>query len=322
MRVWLRRWTATLGMVVCGTMVGVAEAQPPGGHRGWRNEPVVATENLDVGGAKIQVEFAAGETDLTRDVILARVKRAAQAVSVYYGRFPVKTAGVLIDPQPGDDLHGTTWGGVRGVQGFTRIRFGEHTTEKELASDWVITHELVHTAFPDQDDDQNWIEEGLATYVEPLARVQAGQIPAEKFWATLLHEMENGEPESGDRGLDHTHTWGRTYWGGAMFCLFADVEIRKETKDQKGLQDALRGIVDAGGTIDTDWSLSRAFDVGDKATGTKVLSQMYSRWGGTPVTTDLDALWKELGVKEGAHGVEFDAKAPLAGVREAITRAR
>jgi hypothetical protein len=107
-----------------------------------------------------------------------------------------------------------------------------------------------------------------------------------------------------------------------MFCLFADVEIRKETKDQKGLQDALRGIVDAGGTIDTDWSLSRAFDVGDKATGTKVLSEMYARWGSTPVHVDLDALWKELGVKEGARGIEFDAKAPLAGVREAITRAR
>jgi len=28
-----------------------------------------------------------------------------------------------------------------------------------------------------------------------------------------------------DRGLDHTHTWGRTYWGGALFCLPRRVEI-------------------------------------------------------------------------------------------------
>src|SRR5277367_2600343 len=138
MRVGLRRWTAAFAVLVCWmmvVMVGEAGAQTPGGHGGWRHEPVVATENLEVGGADIRVEFAAGETDLTREVILARVKQAAQAVSVYYGRFPVATAGVLIDPQPGEDLHGTTWGGVRGVQGFSRIRFGEHTTEKELASD-------------------------------------------------------------------------------------------------------------------------------------------------------------------------------------------
>lgn len=249
-------------------------------RRGLPRVTVVSTESLEAGGAKIQVEFAEGETDLKKKEILPWVERAAHAVSVYYGRFPVRRAAVLIEPVWGGNVHGTTWGGVRGVQGFTRIRFGKHTTEKELASDWVMTHELVHTAFPDQDDDQHWIEEGLATYVEPLARVQAGQIPAEKFWASMMHEMENGEPEIGDKGLDHTHTWGRTYWGGAMFCLFADVEIRKETKNQKGLQDALRAIVDAGGTIDTDWSLTRTFDVGDRATGTKVLTGMYERWGG------------------------------------------
>ena len=37
-----------------------------------------------------------------------------------------------------------------------------------------------------------------------------------------------------------------------------------------------------------------------------------------PVMVDLPKLWSELGVKAGGDGVEFDAKAPLAKIREAI----
>ena len=42
--------------------------------------------------------------------------------------------------------------------------------------------------------------------------------------------MPKGLPQAGDQGLDNTGTWGREYWGGAMFCLLADIEIRKATK--------------------------------------------------------------------------------------------
>jgi len=34
---------------------------------------------------------------------------------------------------------------------------------------------------------------------------------------------------------------GPHYWGGALFCLQADLEVRKRTGNAKGLQDALRG---------------------------------------------------------------------------------
>lgn len=55
-----------------------------------------------------------------------------------------------------------------------------------------------------------------------------------------------GRPEAGDRGLDRTPTWGRTYWGGAFFCFVADVQIREATHGAKSLDDALRAIVAAG----------------------------------------------------------------------------
>jgi len=129
-------------------------------------------------------------------------------------------------------------------------------------------------------------------------------------------------PQSGDQGLDHTHTWGRTYWGGALFCLLADVEIRRQTQNEKGLQDALRGILNAGGDMREDWELEKALDVGDHATGTDVLRKLYERMRNSPTETDLAALWKQLGIREENETVQFQDDAPLAAIRRSITAAR
>jgi hypothetical protein len=136
----------------------------------------------------------------------------------------------------------------------------------------------------------------------------------------MMAGMAHGEPEPGDLGLDRTHTWGRTYWGGALFCLVADAEIRKRTGNKRGLQDALRGIVHAGGTIDKDWPIERVLRTGDKATGTTVLEDLYAVWGKAPVKVDLASLWAQLGVRVAGGDVTFDDNAPLAAVRIAITK--
>jgi hypothetical protein len=174
-------------------------------------------------------------------------------------------------------------------------------------------------AFPGLPDDQHWMEEGLSTYIEPIARVQAGELPAAQVWNDMIEGMPKGEPSSGDQGMDRTHTWGRTYWGGALFCLVADVNIRKQTQNRKGLRDALRAIVAAGGTIDHDWPLMQALEVGDKATRTTVLVDLYKQWSQNPMPVDLPKLWSELGVSAGKAGAEFNASAPLAQIRERIT---
>ena len=133
--------------------------------------------------------------------------------------------------------------------------------------------------------------------------------------------MKKGLPEQGDRGLDGTPTWGRTYWGGAMFCLLADIEIRKQTGNKAGLQQALRGIVEAGGNMEQVWPIERILSVGDKATGTNVLADLYAKMGDEPYAPDLEALWRDLGVSVGEGRVTFDDTAPLAPIRRAITAA-
>jgi hypothetical protein len=137
----------------------------------------------------------------------------------------------------------------------------------------------------------------------------------------MMAGMVHGEPQAGDIGLDRTHTWGRTYWGGALFCLIADVEIRKQTGNKRGLQDALRGIAHAGGTIDKDWPTERILRIGDQATGTTVLQDLYRKWSAAPVEVDLISLWSQLGISSTDGNVIFIDDAPLAAVRKAITTA-
>ena len=243
-------------------------------------------------------------------------------MATYYGQFPVPRERILVVFAEGRRGvgGGTTWGGVDGFPAFTRIHVGRDSSQQDLNDDWMMTHEMVHTAFPSQADEHHWIEEGLAVYVEPIARVQAGFLRTEKIWSDMVRDMPKGNPQASDGGLDQTHTWGRTYWGGAQFCLLADVTIRKETKNRKGLQDALRGIVNANGTIDNEWPLTKALSIGDDATGTHVLVDLYNQMRDTPKPVDLNRLWKELGVEAVADGGPFDDAAPFAAIRQAITR--
>ena len=135
----------------------------------------------------------------------------------------------------------------------------------------------------------------------------------------MLRDMHQGLPQAGDRGLDDTPTWGRTYWGGALFCLLADVEMRERSGNGKGLQHALRAIM-AQGNMEADSELPPLLAIGDRAVGAPVLQELYAQMKGAPYAVDLPALWKKLGVQVAAEGVQFDDQAPLAAARRALTQ--
>ena len=268
------------------------------------------------GGAEIEVSFESDHFDLPRTALLGWVSQAARAVSAYYGRYPVPHARVRIHAGNGRGIsHGVSYGDDGA---WCRITVGSPTTAADLDQDWMLTHEMVHFAFPSVARRHHWIEEGSATYVEPIARVHIGNLTAAQVWGDMLRDMHQGLPQEDDRGLDNTHTWGRTYWGGALFCLLADIGIRKNTANAKGLEHALRAINRAGGTIEVDWPLERALEIGDQATGGKTLTELYRKMSAQPVMVDLPDLWKQLGVSRQDGKTVFDDRAPLASVRQAI----
>jgi hypothetical protein len=285
---------------------------------------LAAAENefqLQIGGGTIDVHIEPGKLALSDSQLKDWVTWAAKSVVTYYGRYPVKHVSIDLVPVEGRGIRGGhTFGTDDG--GRIQIHVGGDATMDDLNQDWMMTHEMVHLTFPSVPEDHHWIEEGIATYVEPIARMRAGYLTKEEVWGDMVRDMPQGLPQAGDEGLDRTHTWGRTYWGGAMFCLLADVEIHKRTHNQKGLDDALRGIMNAGGNISHDWELDRALKHGDEATGVPVLQELYAKMKDTPVNVDLDAMWQSLGVARKDGSTTFTDDAPLSSVRESISRGK
>ena len=273
---------------------------------------------LSIGGGTINVAFAPGRVTLAKPKIFDWIRHAATAVLTYYGHFPVASVRILIVPVDGGGVQGGTTWGYDGAA--IRMLVGSECDVDDLARDWMMTHEMVHTALPSMAPRHNWLSEGLAVYVEPVARVQAGFLTPHSIWADMVRDMPKGLPRVGDEGLDNTPTWGRTYWGGALFCLLCDLDIRRATKSKLGLQDAMRGVQTAGGSHEVDWPIRRILATADKAVGLTVMSDLYERMRAHPVSVDLPALWKSLGIEVSDVGLTFRDDAPLAAERIAITR--
>ena len=279
-------------------------------------------------GCRLDIETAAdggvaverGESCERRSEIESWIRTAARAVTAYYGRFPAHHLQLGLRWRAGGGIGpGTT----RAENGTVRIdiALGRTTAPRELEEDWVLTHEMVHMALPDLPDAHHWLEEGIATYVEPVARARAGLVSPGVVFGEWVREMPKGVPEKGDRGLDHTPTWGRTYWGGALFCLLADVAIRGASGNRFGLEHALRAIHEKEGGLESRAEIEPLLATGDRAVGGTVLVDLYARFGSGPEKPDLRGLWRRLGLAQGEGGVPVDDEAPLAAVRRAIVAA-
>ena len=296
-----RTWLATV--VACvATPSGAADAPD--------EQPVL--ETLAVPGGSIELQFTPDFNAAQRALARAWVQRSADVVARYFGRFPVPEVELL--------LQGGEGAGVRSGVSFgepsllIRVRLGRDTTAEQYRADWVLVHEMVHLALPRVPRAQHWVHEGAATYVEAVARTRAGLLEPAAVWQSWVRRMPIGQPRDGDQGLDHTPTWARTYWGGAMFFLQGDVRLRQRGTPARGLQHALQGVLAAGGDYRVVWDAQRVLAAADAALGQTTLSEMYARMKDQPAPADLAALWRELGV----DGATMRDSAPLAAVRRAI----
>jgi len=298
---------ASLMLALLEPRAGVAQSAPP------------ARQEISVGSAKLSLlmppdQFAAPA------LLTQWVERSAHIVANYFGQFPVGAVRIVVIPVEGGRVAGgTTFGQPAAV---IRVRVGKSVDAAALRDDWVLVHEMTHLALPDIGDDHAWLAEGLAVYIEGVARVQSGNRTLEDVFSEEERSMPRGMPAAGDAGLDHDHSWGRTYWGGAMFCLLADVGIRQRTHNRFGLQDAMRAVLRGSGGLTTQWDINKVFAIADAAVGVPVMSELYEQVKDKPFAPDLPALWRSLGVENDGGTVRISDQAPLAAIRKAIFTSR
>jgi len=265
---------------------------------------------------RVDVTVVGSTLPLADQVLLGWLQRARTTVDTFYQAPLISRLRVLFAPQPGNETDGFT---VAEGDATVLIRVGKSLTQQRLDDDWVVLHELLHVGSPSLASEHAWLLEGIATYMEPLLRLREGRLTRERFWLELMRDLPQGLPQPGDRGLDRTPTWARTYWGGALFCFLADLQIRSQTKNQRSFDDVLRAVHRAGGHVDNNsWTMERVIKVGNAATNTQVLGQLYGEMAATAATFDLESWWRDLGVRAIKDRVTFDESARLAAVRRAL----
>ncbi|HEY4341336.1 MAG TPA: amino acid permease [Steroidobacteraceae bacterium] len=295
----------TAAVFLCGVSTQAAHAQAPPAER---HDITIENSKLAL---LIPPQLSQSATLLTR-----WTQRSATIVAHYFGRFPVPEARIAVIAVNGSRVAGGTTFGTPAP--LIRVRVGSEVDDAALLNDWVLVHEMTHLALPDVGEEHAWLSEGLAVYIEGVARVQAGNRSIEDVFTEEMHSMPRGMPGTRDAGLDHDQSWGRTYWGGAMFCLMADVAIHQRTGNRHGLQDAMRAVLSASGGLISDWDINKVFATADAAVGVPVLSELYAQMKDKPVAPDLVALWHSLGVDADGNSVRLNDTAPLASIRRAI----
>jgi len=269
---------------------------------------------LAVGDSTIDVAVLPGRRRVNDAEVESFVQAHTGAVADFYGQFPVAHALVVLVPSRRGG-----YGRANGSGGASVLYLLDRRDDYAgVMGDWVLVHELLHFACPLLAREHHWFEEGLSTYFEPIVRHGEGWQTGEQVWAEFHGKMSNGLPRDGDLGLDRTRTWGRTYWGGALFCMLADVEIRKRTNNAKSLRDAMRAVVEEGGSILLPATMRETLETGDRAIGVPVLVPLWEAMRHDPHPVDLDQLWTELGIERVDGGLRFDDAAELAWLREAI----
>jgi hypothetical protein len=274
---------------------------------------------LDAPGSTLRMALLDGPLGLGTERVARWIETAFGAVTAFYAQPPDSEVLVVIAPIPKE--RGVKFGRLlpESAPGIVML-VGEKTSERDLADDWMLTHELFHIGTPSYGAKSGWFDEGLATYYEPLIRARAGLYSEKRVWEEFASEMPRGLGALTKVGLSNGETRDELYWGGGLFCLLADVEARRRTAGKRGLEDGLRAVLRAGGNSSVVWSLEETFEAMDQGIGVPVLGELAKRHMAHGAPVDFPRLLAELGVVVGKRGVSLDEKAPLSAVRRAVLR--
>lgn len=278
-----------------------------------------AHERIAIDGGRAQIDLVGPTSglDLPFSALVEWTRSRTEAVSTFFHGLPVPRALVVVVPAPG--RRGVRFGNLlpESAPGIALL-VGQHATSSDLAADWILVHELLHLGVPSFHQEGKWFDEGIATYFEPIVRARAGLLDEPGVWRELSAGMADGIRALTVDGLENTDDTG-TYWGGALFCLLADVELRGRSNGRLGLEDGLRKLRAAGAHTSVVWPLQRALRTADAAFDAPVLSRLADHYA-RPAALDLDALFKKLGVALHGTTVTLRNDAPLAWLRQAIVR--
>jgi hypothetical protein len=268
-------------------------------------------------GALLDIAMLGTPLAMGDDATRAWIAEASGTVASFFGRFPVDATLFVVPVHGADEV---VFGRVLSLTGASVIVLaGDQLPVARTHEDWVLVLELFHLGSPSFMGEGHWLEEGLATYYEPILRARAGWLSAAELWQHFATEMPRGLRGAG-RGasLEERDDIDSTYWGGALFAFACDVRIREQTRGAHSLDEVMRAVLARGGDATHVWRVADVARIGDEVTGTRVMRDALDHIAVRGEAVDFGAMMRDLGIAHAGDTVDLRSDAKLASVRDAI----
>lgn len=270
-----------------------------------------------VGGAVLEVGILGHMTHVEDAALCAWLRRCAEEVLQVRRDFPYSRVTIRVLPVPGrakPSLFGMVlWSTPPSIS----VLVGQDAKLEDYKTEWVALHEMLHLAHPTFLPRVPWLSEGLATYYTELAEARSGRQSVQEAWQSLVDGFERGREDAEGRTMeevvDGSDASQGVYWTGALFMLHLDVELRRATGNQRGLDDVLEVLAGRGST-----STLSGFGVAvDEVAGRPLFHALLERHLKHPAFAEQGALLEALGVVASPGGVKFQP-AKDSALREAL----
>lgn len=273
------------------------------------------------GGGVVDVAVLAGHTRATDDELRAWVRTAAEEVeALSSGGFPHGRAAVTLVPLDGYARDASPFGEyLSSAPPSVAVFVGDGADAEDLRQDWVLVHELCHSLHPTFLPRQPWLSEGITTWLQQLARMRSGRLSEAAGWSGLVRGSRAGRREAGgetlralSEGIGRSHAYRAVYWGGALFAVELDLELRRACG--KGLPHLLAGLRAAGPTCARE-EFAAAID---RQAGRPIAERLLEAHLAGPAFSRLDGLLADLGVASRGGDVVLDDAAPRSPERRGL----
>jgi hypothetical protein len=267
------------------------------------------------GDPALTLTVPSGAMQIPNEQLAAWVSAVAESNRRFWARSPTEGGLVLLIPSP---RGGVPFGRVLSLGGaVVTVLVGTQATPQDLYDDWVLVHEFIHLGSPLMRDTGAWLNEGIATFYEPVLRARAGWKSEDDVWREWISSMPRGMPAITGIGLENAGRGG-IYWGGALFVLMAEIESLQASAGKIGFSDCLRTVLAEGADVTVKWPTMKLLDRCDALLGKTVIATLAKQHIEKGSAMDLDQLWRRLGVSLDGDMVRYDDSAELAWLRPLI----
>lgn len=282
-----------------------------------------ARHRIPIGTREVELAILPGAFRASQDEQVAWIRQAASEIAALRGgELPVERLAVTLIPVEGD-REASRFGQLLFSQPPSiAILAGERARAEDLREDWVVVHEMSHALLPRLHPDHAWFTEGFASWLQQVARVRSGRLDERTAWEDVVVGCRHGVREAGGTNLgelseqlSRRHAYRAVYWGGALFALELDLELRRITRGKVGLPELLAQLC---AEVGAECDLAAVAAKVDAVAGQPLFKRLCERHlDGEPLALK-DELFPALGVTVGRNGkVRLDDGAPRAAERRA-----